>query len=288
MIAERLSRFQFFWEYRPGRINIADPISRHPSFSANMVSAIIITAELAQLSLCSVTDADTVTENDEAAAADIEMLSQIYRGYETDLRFASASNTANLDVYQGLYYKGDALVVPDIPGLKRTILHELHDANYAGHVGSHRIIRSVQRMCWWPGMHTAIREYLRGCKVCQQDQHLQRQPAGKLVPLPLPEVSWDCVTADYVTNLPQTKQGFTAILVVVDRLAKMTHFMPCKIESTAHDTARLFVDNIWKHHSMPLRITTDRGPEFTNKFIVALCELVGTMHCLSPSVRWSD
>ena len=74
-----------------------------------MVSATIATAELAQLSLCSVTNADTVAENDEAAAADTEMLSQIYRGYETDPWFADASHTANLDVYQGLYwhYIGD-------------------------------------------------------------------------------------------------------------------------------------------------------------------------------------
>ena len=83
------------------------------------------------------------------------------------------------------------------------ILHELHDANYAGHVGSHRTIHSVQRMFWWPGMHSAISEYVRGCKVCQQDKHLQRQLAGKLVPLPVPEASWDCVTADRITNLPQ-------------------------------------------------------------------------------------
>ena len=32
--AERLSRFQFTWEYRPGRVNVADPLSRHPSFTA--------------------------------------------------------------------------------------------------------------------------------------------------------------------------------------------------------------------------------------------------------------
>ena len=106
-----------------------------------MISATVTTAEPAELSLCSVTDADTVAENDEAAAADIEMLSQIYRGYETDPWFATASQTANLDIY--LYYKGDELVVPDIPELTRTILHELHDANYAGHVDSRRTIYSV-------------------------------------------------------------------------------------------------------------------------------------------------
>ncbi len=26
-----------------------------------------------------------------------------------------------------------------------------------------------------------------GCKVCQRDKGIQRQPAGKLVPLPLPD-----------------------------------------------------------------------------------------------------
>ena len=34
---------------------------------------------------------------------------------------------------------------------------------------------------------------------------------------------------------------------------------------------------------MPLFITTDRGPEFTNKFIASLCEIVGTLHCKSTA-----
>ena len=178
--AERLSRFQFTWQYRPGRTNVADPLSRHPSFVAS------VTATLAQLSLCSVPQADAEADNAAAAEADNEMLSQIIQGYSTDPWFSSASNTAQLDIYQGLYYQGDALVVPDILELKRMILRELHDANYAGHVGYHRTIHNVQRMYWWPGMHRAIREYVRGCKVCQQDKQLQSQPAGKLIPLPIP------------------------------------------------------------------------------------------------------
>ena len=83
-------------------------------------------------------------------------------------------------------------------------------------------------MYWWPGMHTSICENVR---CCQQDKNLQRQPAGKLIPLPVLEASWDSVTVDRITNLPITKPGFTGILVVVDRLTKLTRFMPCKNES---------------------------------------------------------
>ena len=165
--SERLSRFQFTWEYRPGRVNVADPLSRHPSFTvgkvtagdkqsldqisthptfcAAIVLATAVTSHLTRLSLYSVTD-DIEIENAEAAAVDSDMLSQIIKGYETDPWFAISSNTAVLDIYQGLYYRNHALVVPDIPELKRTILRELHDANYAGHVGSERTIHNVQRM----------------------------------------------------------------------------------------------------------------------------------------------
>ena len=31
--AETLAMFAFTWEYRPGRTNVADPFSRHPSFT---------------------------------------------------------------------------------------------------------------------------------------------------------------------------------------------------------------------------------------------------------------
>ena len=44
-------------------------------------------------------------------------------------------------------------------------------------------------------------EYVRGC---HQDKHLRRQPAGMLVPLPVPEAAWDCVTAGLLLHKVQT------------------------------------------------------------------------------------
>jgi hypothetical protein len=42
--SKELSMFTFRWEYRPGRVNVADPLSRHPEFAAPMrlaLSAIV-------------------------------------------------------------------------------------------------------------------------------------------------------------------------------------------------------------------------------------------------------
>jgi len=49
---------------------------------------------------------------------------------------------------------------------------------------------------------TQICEYVQGCFICQQNKHLRKHPAGKLVPLQIPEYPWEWVTADCLTNLP--------------------------------------------------------------------------------------
>ena len=52
----------------------------------------------------------------------------------------------------GAYYKGPALAVPNIAAVRAGILQELHDSNYAGHVGIHRTLFNVKRIYWWPDM----------------------------------------------------------------------------------------------------------------------------------------
>lgn len=111
----------------------------------------------------------------------------------------------------------------------------------------------------------------------------QTRPAGLPQPIEIPYNSWDHVTMDLITKLPKTKRGHTAILVVVDKLTKMTRFAPVKIESTAADIAQTFVEHVLNSHGMPLQITTDRGTEFTNAFSKSICELVGTKHTKSTS-----
>jgi hypothetical protein len=55
---------------------------------------------------------------------------------------------------------------------------------------------------------------------------------------------------DFITNLPSSK-AFDSIFVVVDQLTKMAHFMPCNKTVTCEETARLFIDSIYKYHGLP-------------------------------------
>ena len=53
-----------------------------------------------------------------------------------------------------------------------------------------------------------------------------------------------------------------AILVVCNRLSKMTHFVATTEETLAEGLARLFKDNVWKLHGLLESIVLDRGPQF--------------------------
>jgi len=86
--------------------------------------------------------------------------------------------------------------------------------------------------------------------------------------------------ADFITKLPLA-QGYDSILVVVDRLTKMVHFIPTTEKMSAEGLARLFRDNVWKLHGLPKSIISDRGPQFAAGLMRELNEMLGIKSKLS-------
>ena len=68
---------------------------------------------------------------------------------------------------------------------------------------------------------------------------------------------------DFVTDLPESN-GYDAIWVVVDRLTKMAHFIPCRKDMDTKQFIQLFLRTVFKHHGLPRDIVTDRGSIFTS------------------------
>ena len=61
------------------------------------------------------------------------------------------------------------------------------------------------------------------------------------------------------------------IMVVVDRLTKMRHYIPCAAKeadkrTSAPAIARLYLDHAFRLHGLPETILADRGPRFISSF----------------------
>ena len=56
---------------------------------------------------------------------------------------------------------------------------------------------------------------------------------------------------DFVTHLPKTKNGYDALLVMVDYITKMMILRPTYRMATVVDTARLFVDSVVRAPGLP-------------------------------------
>jgi hypothetical protein len=71
-------------------------------------------------------------------------------------------------------------------------------------------------------------------------------------------------------------------MVVVDRLTKMIHLIPCpNIETPT--VVDLFVDHVWKLHGLPDSIVSDRGSQFVSAFWKTLCHRLNITSRLSTA-----
>jgi hypothetical protein len=60
--------------------------------------------------------------------------------------------------------------------------------------------------------------------------------------------------------------GFDAVLVIVDRLTKMRHYVPCYMTDNAEDVSRIFIREIYCLHSALVSVVSDRDIRFVNEF----------------------
>jgi len=98
--------------------------------------------------------------------------------------------------------------------------------------------------------------------------------AGKLKLSEVPKKPWSHITVDFITKLPVVA-GKDVILVVCDRLSKMTHFVATMEGTSVKGLARLFRDNVWKLHGLLESMVLDRGPQFAAGLTKELNKMLG-------------
>ena len=95
-------------------------------------------------------------------------------------------------------------------------------------------------------MYKTIKRFTRNCYTCRRANYFRERYNRVLNPLFIPERTWKNISMDYVVGLP-VSQGKNAILVVIYRLSKIRHFIPCiagEKGTTAEETAKMLKDYI--------------------------------------------
>lgn len=112
-----------------------------------------------------------------------------------------------------------------------------------------------------------VNRYVANCQICVRGKPSRQAPQGPVISLQIPnKPSWESISMDFIVKLPKS-QGFDSIFVVVDRLSKIAHFIPCNESMSAKELAILFINNIFRLHGLQSSIISDRrGVLFTSKF----------------------
>jgi len=171
-----------------------------------------------------------------------------------------------------LLYK-NRLYIPKDEGLRRTIMEAEHDSKIAGHFGTYKSIGRVRANFYRPKMDEHSTQYVHSCDVCQRNKVIRQKKYGLLEPLEVPMRPWTAISIDFIVEVPKS-EGYTKIWVLVDRLSKMTHFIPLKTEANMKELALPFVKEICRVHGLPESIFTDRDTRFTSKFWTRLMQLL--------------
>ncbi|CAA7397496.1 unnamed protein product [Spirodela intermedia] len=114
-------------------------------------------------------------------------------------------------------------------------------------------------------MKRDIKAYINNCPTCLQCKSSSLSPAELVQPLPIPTQIWEDLSIDFIEDLPKSYES-NAILIVVDRLSKYSHFIVLHHLFSIKEVAQLFIKEIVRLHGFPKTVVLDRGRIFSSIF----------------------
>ena len=314
--SEFLSDFRFQIQYRPGhKATIPDALSRLPGLAPRSrydladerVAARYRTflpedkwsPSLSSSQLYALDVSQPIDELVDAAYLASPLIQEILaalanvrcRRFKGPIRKELRAAKADCKVVQGRIYVRDKLFIPPNEELRLQILHRGHSAAPGGHPGRYKTYDLLRRTYYWPGLSRDVATFVKACHLCRRIKNSRLAPTGFLDPLPVPYRPWEDISVDYVGPLPPCERlghTYEYILVVVDRLTKMRHFIPTT-DMSAASLADAFVAWVYRLHGTPSTIISDRGTQFVSAFWRELSRRLGiALHASSAHHPESD
>jgi hypothetical protein len=166
----------------------------------------------------------------------------------------SPDSVPNFTLHDGLLrYKSRIWVGAD-PELQTLLITAVHSTAVGGHSGMTVTYRRLKQIFAWTGMESAVQSFVAAGVTCQQAKSV--------------------ISMDFIEGFPSSG-GSNCILVIVDLFSKYAHFLALKHPFSARSVAQSFLSQVYKLHSMPQAIVSDRDKVFTSHFWCELFQLAG-------------
>ena len=164
-------------------------------------------------------------------------------------------------------------------------IQETHDQSACGHPGVARTYELLKREYYWRGMRTTVVTYVSNCYICKRTKAPRDREHGLLQPLPIPQKRWQDISMDFIVGL-SLSEGHNVVWVVVDRLTKERHYVPCTADdegTSAESTVEMLIKEVFRIHGLPASIVSDRGPQFVATVWKSFCKRLGIEAKLSTA-----
>jgi transposase InsO family protein len=197
---------------------------------------------------------------------------------------------SHIENFKGYFVQDDMLMkmsspsVPFVPKgrIRSDIIKIYHDTPANGaHFGRDRTIQKIRQRYFWPSMINDIRNYVKSCIPCLQNNHLRQKPPGALEPIKPPEGVWQLLTMDFHGPItPTSKNGNKYIIALTDVLSKFVITKAVR-DCTATTAARFVIEEVILKYGTPKCILTDNGTHFTATMMTELFKKIGVTHLYS-------
>lgn len=167
----------------------------------------------------------------------------------------------------------DKIYVLNCSELKKLILRKFHVKPYSSHLRYQKKFTMVKKFYYWLNMKKEVSEFVAIClDVKAECKHL----GGLLHPIVILKWKWEVISMDFIIGLLRTLKQHDSIMVVVDRLSKVAHFILMKTTYSASEVAHVFIRERVRLNGVTKKFLSDKDAKFTSKFWKELFPGLGT------------
>jgi hypothetical protein len=174
-----------------------------------------------------------------------------------------------------LFFK-KKLWVSEFDQLKLNIIRKIHDQSVSEHSDVRRTCKYLHKWYYWSQAKQLVERYIRNCHICKRFKTTRDKYFDLLNFLSISDRSWTNITMNFVIELSESKE-FNAILMIMNRLIKMHHYVLCIAEEDdtfVEEMTRLLINHVWKLHELSSIIIFDRDSQFIFLIWKKMCQIL--------------